>query len=304
MMFTTDTRRRSTLTSILILALTGFASIQLTAQSLNGREIMQKVDDNQRLVSDSAFNRMQLSTCRFGIKDNRITCAEKPRVKSLESVGKNYGEAREDSKRISIVLEPASERGIGMLVYSYDDTERDNETWLYLSALGRVKRIASSNSDADSEPASVFGSEFTTEDTETGKLEEYEITVLGETTESGRAVWKIEMLPNKTRAKKSRYSKIINYIDKERFVGLRAEMYDQYDKEVKRLLSARVELVNDNWVARSLTMMNLVTNRLSNMAYVEINTGLEVDDDFLTQRTLTDVAFREAELDKLREQVQ
>ena len=51
-------------------------------------------------------------------------------------------------------------------------------------------------------------------------------------------------------------------------------------------------------------MMNLVTNRLSNMAYVEINTGLEVDDDFLTQRTLTDVAFREAELDKLREQVQ
>ncbi|MDP4941331.1 MAG: outer membrane lipoprotein-sorting protein [OM182 bacterium] len=304
MMFTTDSRRRSTLTSILILALTGFASIQLTAQSLNGREIMQKVDDNQRLVSDSAFNRMQLSTCRFGIKDNRITCAEKPRVKSLESVGKNYGEAREDSKSISIVLEPASERGIGMLVYSYDDTERDNETWLYLSALGRVKRIASSNSDADSEPASVFGSEFTTEDTETGKLEEYEITVLGETTESGRAVWKIEMLPNKTRAKKSRYSKIINYIDKERFVGLRAEMYDQYDKEVKRLLSARVELVNDNWVARSLTMMNLVTNRLSNMAYVEINTGLEVDDDFLTQRTLTDVAFREAELDKLREQVQ
>ena len=304
MMFTTDSRRRSTLTSILILALTGFASIQLTAQSLNGREIMQKVDDNQRLVSDSAFNRMQLSTCRFGIKDNRITCAEKPRVKSLESVGKNYGEAREDSKSISIVLEPASERGIGMVVYSYDDTERDNETWLYLSALGRVKRIASSNSDADSEPASVFGSEFTTEDTETGKLEEYEITVLGETTESGRAVWKIEMLPNKTRAKKSRYSKIINYIDKERFVGLRAEMYDQYDKEVKRLLSARVELVNDNWVARSLTMMNLVTNRLSNMAYVEINTGLEVDDDFLTQRTLTDVAFREAELDKLREQVQ
>ena len=304
MMFTTDSRRRSTLTSILILALTGFASIQLTAQSLNGREIMQKVDDNQRLVSDSAFNRMQLSTCRFGIKDNRITCAEKPRVKSLESVGNNYGEAREDSKSISIVLEPASERGIGMLVYSYDDTERDNETWLYLSALGRVKRIASSNSDADSEPASVFGSEFTTEDTETGKLEEYEITVLGETTESGRAVWKIEMLPNKTRAKKSRYSKIINYIDKERFVGLRAEMYDQYDKEVKRLLSARVELVNDNWVARSLTMMNLVTNRLSNMAYVEINTGLEVDDDFLTQRTLTDVAFREAELDKLREQVQ
>jgi len=51
-------------------------------------------------------------------------------------------------------------------------------------------------------------------------------------------------------------------------------------------------------------MMNLVSNRLSNMAVVEINTGLEIKDDFLTQRTLEDVAFREAELARLRSQVQ
>ena len=80
-------------------------------------------------------------------------------------------------------------------------------------------------------------------------------------------------------------------------------MYDRYNKEVKRLIASRVELVNGHWVARSLTMMNLITNRLSNMAFVEINTGLDIDDDFLTQRALTDVAFREAELDKLRQQV-
>ena len=36
------------------------------------------VEDSQRATSDSAFNRMQLSTCRFGIKDNRITRAERP----------------------------------------------------------------------------------------------------------------------------------------------------------------------------------------------------------------------------------
>ena len=80
-------------------------------------------------------------------------------------------------------------------------------------------------------------------------------------------------------------------------------MYDQYDKEVKRLLASRVELINDIWMARSLTMMNLVTNRLSNMAILEINTGIAVDDEFLTQRTLTDVAFRETELEKLRAQI-
>lgn len=274
-----------------------------SAQTPDGREIMERVEEFQRATSDSAFNKMQLSTCRFGVKDSRITCAERPRVMSLESVGKNYGPEGKDTKSVTIVLEPAAERGIGMLSYAYDDSARDNETWLYLSALGRVKRIASGNSDDDTEPASLFGSEFTTEDTDTGKLEEYAITVLEETTEADRPVWKIELVPNEERARKSRYSRTVHYIDKERYVSLRSEMYDQYGKEVKRMLASRVELINGVWMARSLTMMNLVANRLSNMAILEIHTGIEVDDEFLTQRTLTDVAFRETELELLRSQI-
>ena len=273
-------------------------------QALSPREIMERVDDYQRSISDSAFNRIRLSSCKFGIKAGKITCAERPRIKALESVGKNYGSSNKDTKNVTIVLEPAAERGIGMLTYVYEDANRDNETWLYLSALGRVKRIASSNSDDDSEAASLFGSEFTTEDTETGKLDEYSISLLEETSEGGREVWKLELVPNEERARESRYSRLIHYVDKERFVSLRIEMYDQYDKEIKRLMASRVELINGAWTARSQTMMNLVSNRLSNMAVVEINTGLEIKDDFLTQRTLEDVAFREAELARLRSQVQ
>lgn len=272
-------------------------------QDLNGFDIMKLVDDAQRAANDSSFNRMQLSSCKFGVTDGRITCAERPRVKSLESVAKNYGPELMDTKSVTITIEPAAERGVGMLSFAYDETGRDNETWLYLSALGRVKRIASGDSDEETEPASLFGSEFTTEDTETGKLEEYTINILEETTTAGRDVWKIEMIPNEERARKTRYSRQVHYIDKERYVGLRSEMYDQYGKEVKRLMASRVELVNDIWMARSLTMMNLVTNRLSNMAFVEIYTDLDIQDEFLTQRTLTDAAYRETELENLRAQL-
>ena len=284
------------------ICLVAFTSKALT-QYLSGFEIMKLVDDAQRETNDSSFNRMQLSSCKFGVTDGRITCAERPRVKSLESVAKNYGPELKDTKSVTITLEPAAERGIGMLSFAYDETGRDNETWLYLSALGRVKRLASGDSDEETEPASLFGSEFTTEDTETGKLEEYAFNVLEETTTAGRAVRKVEQIPNEERAKKTRYSRQIHYIDKERYVGLRSEMYDQYDKEVKRLMASRVELVNDVWMARSLTMMNLVTNRLSNMAFVEIYTDLDIQDEFLTQRTLTDAAYRETELEKLRDQL-
>ena len=281
----------------------GAGALYSNAQGLSGLEIMQLVDDANRRQNDSSFNRMQLSSCKFGVTDGRITCAERPRVKSLESVSKNYGAELKDTKSVTITLEPAAERGIGMLSYGYDEAGRDNETWLYLSTLGRVKRIASGDSDEETEPASLFGSEFTTEDTDTGKLEEYSFNVLEDTTISGREVWKIEMIPNEERARRTRYSRQVHYVDKERFVTLRSEMYDRYDKEIKRLMAARVELVNDIWMSRSITMMNLVTNRLSNMAFVEIYTDIAIKDEFLTQRTLTDAAYRETELEILRAQL-
>ena len=270
---------------------------------LTGREILERVEENQRATTDAAFNRIQLSSCRFGLQNNQITCAERPRIKAIESVGINTGSNDRDTQTISIVLEPPAERGVGMLSYNYDDPEHDNETWLYLSALGQVKRIASGNSDDDSEAASIFGSEFTTEDQDTGKLEDYEISILEETSESGRDVWKIETIPNAERARKTRYARTVQYGDKERFVVLRADMYDDQGREIKRLMASRVEQINGTWVARSLTIMNLVANRLSNMAILEINTGLDIPEQFLTPRTLTDVAFREAELSRLREQV-
>jgi hypothetical protein len=51
-------------------------------------------------------------------------------------------------------------------------------------------------------------------------------------------------------------------------------------------------------------MMNLVSNRLSNMALVELYVDLDIKDDFLTQRTLTDSAYREANLERLRAQIE
>lgn len=269
----------------------------------NGRTILEKMSDFQRSVTDSAFVKSRLSSCQYGIKDNKITCVETPREKLLEAVGINDGRDKKDTKAVTIVVEPASEKGVGMLNYTYDETGKDNETWLYLSALGKVKRIASGNSDDDSEPASLFGSEFTTEDTDTGKLADYTINVLGESVENGRPVWKIETIPNAERARKTRYGRRVMYVDKERYVSLRVELYDKQNQEVKRLLTSKVEEIKGVWTARSQTMMNLVTNRLSNMARSEINSGVAIPEDFLSQRTLTDVAFRETTLEKLRAQI-
>lgn len=269
----------------------------------NAQTIMEKMDKQQREISDGTLTRSQLSTCKFGQKNKKISCVETPRVKVLESVSKQYGENKKDSKGVSILLEPASERGIGMLTYDYDDPNKDMESWLYLSALGKVKRMASGTGE-DREPVSVFGSEFTTEDMETGNVDEYTYNILQEGPFGGREVWVIEATPKPIRAAKTEYSKVLYWVDKERYTLLKAQTYDKRGKPFKQIAFAAIEQINGHWVARDVTLINLQSQRLSNMKTEAISMNVEVDDEFLTQRTLTDFAYREKTLEGLRKHIQ
>ena len=270
---------------------------------LSAREIMEKVDEESRKSTESAFTRMKLTTCKYGKRDGKVKCAEKARVKLVESAQINTGENNKDSKSIAIILEPASEKGIGMLSYSYDDSDRDNETWLYLSALGKVKRISVRNSDdEETESASIFGTEMTTEDQETGKLDDYTYELLDQGTFRGREVVVIESTPKPHRLSKSSYGKTQNWIDTERFISLKVQMFDKYNNPIKKLEVGKVEKINNVWMGRSLTFFNTVSNRLTNMKLEAINFDMDINEDFLTQRALTDQAFREKYLKDLRKQ--
>jgi outer membrane lipoprotein-sorting protein len=281
------------------LLITGFAQAEITA-----REIVQKMNDNQLLTTDSSFNLLQLTSCKYGTHNGKLKCVEKPRIKVLESAQINLGTDNKDSQSITIILEPASEKGIGMLTYTYDASEQDNETWLYLSALGKVKRIASGRNEENTEPTSVFGSEISTEDQETGKLDHYTYKILQRGNYKGRPVAVIESVPTVEGIKHTRYGKLRTWVDSERFISLKIQMFDKHGNAIKHVLAAKVEQINGIWLARSVTFKNLVSQRLTNMNIKTINFGLNIDAKFLTQRALTDQGFRQRHLESLREQVQ
>ena len=283
----------------LSLFITNLAQAEMTA-----REIVQKMNDNQLLTTDSSFNLLQLTSCKYGTHNGKLKCVEKPRIKLLESAQINLGADNKDSQSITIILEPASEKGIGMLTYTYDASDQDNETWLYLSALGKVKRIASGRDDEDTEPTSVFGSEISTEDQETGKLDHYTYKILQSGNYKGRPVAVIESLPTIEGAKHTRYGKLRTWVDRERFISLKIQMFDKHGNAIKHVSAAKVEQINGIWLARSVTFKNLVSQRLTNMNIKTINFGLNIDAKFLTQRALTDQGFRQRHLQSLREQVQ
>jgi hypothetical protein len=157
-----------------------------------------------------------------------------------------------------------------------------------------------SGSTQDQEPVSLFGSEFTTEDMETGNTDEYDYQILQEGPYQNREVWVIEALPGPARVKKTRYSKLLLWIDKERLVALKTQSYDKRGAPFKRMSFGQFEQINGLWLAREVTLFNLKINRLSTMKTEQIAMGVEVDPEFLTERTLTDFAYREKTLNGLR----
>ncbi|GAA0894717.1 hypothetical protein GCM10009122_43980 [Fulvivirga kasyanovii] len=290
--------KRNQIVVLVVLAVLASSFSIKTLSGQSAKDIMKKVQKVAKGSFTSSIQKIKLSTCKYTISDNRIVCTEEPRNKVLESIAKNYGDDHEDSRSVSIIIEPKKEQGVGMLTYEYGEPGKDNDSWIYLPALSKVKRLASS-SDSNDDSGSFFGSEFSLEDMEDLKINEYNFEILGEENYKGRDVWVIEYTPTAERAKKSKYSKTTSWIDKDRFISLKKNLYVRGEL-YKQLTVSDVEKVDDVWVARKLTMNNVATRRISMMNMVSVAFDQEVADEFLTTRTLEDFAFREQNLTKYR----
>ncbi|NJM17069.1 MAG: outer membrane lipoprotein-sorting protein, partial [Bacteroidales bacterium] len=153
------------------------ATLSLSAQS--AREIMVRFDKESKEASYSLIQEMKLSTFKYVVQQGKIRPAEKPRINVLEIVAKDVGIDNKDTRSVSIVMEPTRDKGIGMLTYGYADAGKDDDNWLYLSVLGKVKRLVSTGEGND-EGGSFFGTEFSIEDIASRKIDDYTYTLLGQ----------------------------------------------------------------------------------------------------------------------------
>jgi len=266
-----------------------------TSHAQNAREIMQKVID--RNDGTTEISRVRLSTCRVVKKGKKYVCADAPRVKVMDMVRKDYGPNEKDHKIVSIIIEPASEKGIGFLQYDYEQKDKDTDQWLYLSALGKVKRIVSGNEN-EPKTGSFFGSEFSYEDMESFHIDDYTYKILGSETYRKRPCWVIESVPGIKRAQKSNYSKFLDWIDKKQFIALKSILFNRQGKKVKKIYNHNIETIDNILVPRKTLVFNMETKRRTYMIYDKIAFNKTVSDVFLTQRTLTDSVFRESTLKK------
>ncbi len=257
-------------------------------------EIMIKVDDATNHSFNSSVRQIKYSTCRYKIGGGKLSCAEKPRIVVIESFSRTRrppGRRDLEFKALDVIIQPISDKNTAMLSWGYAEDEKASDFWVYLPVLSKVKRIVSV---ADSgESGAVFGSELSAEDADVRKVRDYTYKMLGEDTYRGRPVWKIELTPTASRRKRSFYGRIVAYVDKERFIVMKEDLYDRSGRHYKQYTVQTVKQFGKVWLVTDAAMNNLTKRRITTWEHPGVVLNVDIDEEFLGQRSLTDFAYRE-----------
>jgi hypothetical protein len=174
------------------------------------------------------------------------TSEREMKVKGLE------GKGDEGDKSLIVFLSPRDQKGTALLTHQHAD--RDDDQWLYLPALKRVKKIASSKKSGP-----FMGSEFSFEDIGGQSIEDYTYKYLRDDTYDGQDCFVVESYPVD---KNSGYTKVQTWIDKEHYRTLKAEFYDRKDSHLKTLSASGFKQYEGKfWRPDELLMVNHQTGR-------------------------------------------
>jgi hypothetical protein len=168
------------------------------------------------------------------------------RTRDIKSYGKDMGE---DEYSIMFFKSPADVKNTAFLTYDYDVSSKDDDQWLYLPALKKVKRIPSSDKSG-----SFMGSDFSYFDLTDRNLDEYDFKLMKDTKVRGHDAWVIESTPRSKKVmKESGYTKSLAIIRKDNYVVVRALNFMKNGKR-KYMDITKMHQEQGIWVADEITM--------------------------------------------------
>jgi hypothetical protein len=151
---------------------------------------------------------------------------------------------------------PNDIRGTSFLVWEHPDA--DDERFLFLPSLGRVRRIAGTETQE-----SFVGSDFTYEDIGGREFDEYTYAFAGSdgeraswTPPSGgpaRDAWRLE---SKRKDSSAQFPRVVSLVLKDSFVVVQAEIYNRRNEKQKLYTVGRLEQIEKIWTVMTSVMTN------------------------------------------------
>ena len=228
--------------NILCLALAA-ALIVTAAPAISGtddpqaRAIMERVD--ARNDGDNQTGLMEMILIDKGGKE---------RIRKIQTFSKDKGE---DTLKLMFFMHPADVKDTGFLTFDYDDPDRDDDQWLYLPALKKTKRIASSDKSG-----SFMGSDLNYSDMTARNLEDYDFTFFKDKKEMmvrGKKVWIIASNPrSRDVMDETGYKKSLLFVRPDIDFVVRAVNWEQSGGHVKYMDVRNLEQIDGIWVATEM----------------------------------------------------
>lgn len=204
------------------------------------------------------------------------------RVRKMKNFSMDKGD---DTQSVIFFLSPADVRNTAFLTYDYRDSNKDDDQWLYLPALKKTKRIATSDKSS-----SFMGSDFTYSDMTSRDINNYTYRIAKESDVRGHKVWIMESVPKTQKTiDETGYKKSYMFIRKDNFVIVRA-LHILKDKGKKKYLDVKkLEKIDGIWVATEIEMKtthNKVTQHRTILKLHDVKFNQDLDDSFFTVRRI------------------
>ncbi|MDH5737857.1 MAG: outer membrane lipoprotein-sorting protein, partial [Gammaproteobacteria bacterium] len=190
-------------------------SLSVNADEPRARAIMQKVDEREDGDNRVADMEMVL-----------IDREGHERVRRMRQFTKDR-----DKDTLSLIYfqYPADVRDTGFLTWDYDESEKDDDQWLYLPALGKTKRIAASDKSG-----SFMGSDLNYSDMIKRELADYDYRLMKEDSVGDQPVWVIEALPRRQDViEETGYSKSVVFVRQDIHMVVRGISWVADSEELK-----------------------------------------------------------------------
>jgi outer membrane lipoprotein-sorting protein len=197
------------------------------------------------------------------------------RVRKLLTKRKDYGNG--EAKSVAYFLSPADVKGTAFLVWEHAD--QDNDVFIYLPALKKIRRIAS-----EQKHQSFMGSDFSYADMENEDVDNAEHRILSEEDLDGRSCWVIESIPKPD--SDSEYGKLTSWVDKVEFIPRKVEFADKKGRPYKVMNVLRTGPVGDEILPLHFSMENLQKSHKTEISLEKIEIDQEIPDKEFTHRAI------------------
>jgi hypothetical protein len=178
--------------------------------------------------------------------------------------------------------DPADIRGTSFLVW--DQPSGDDERFLYLPSLGRVRRIAGSEAQE-----SFVGSDLTYEDIGGRELESYDYRLLDDQVSwkgSDGAAHPAYLLESTRKDPGAKFPRVESLVRKDVFVVVGAKIYNKRNELQKTFEVSRLEKTGDYWTVMAMTMADQLARTRTELVIDEARYDIGLGADDFSRREL------------------